>query len=210
MKLPDDPKERNQYIILGVIVLAAVGYVLVQFVIKPGIAKRKLRAATIIELQDKIENAERTTGRIRADRDNALSMAKKVLEIADQYVLTPTLGGNFLLGAQDIIEKNARDAGVTLDAIRQSGEAKMPKSANRKQPNAFGSYTVTIQFSGSLNALAKFLQEVEDSNPYISVTSLTINPQANDPENHAFSLQVSWPIWERDNVRKDLLKQVES
>ncbi len=210
MKLPDDPKERTQYIILGIIVLAAVGYSLVQFVIMPGIARRAARAQRIVELREQLETAESKTRMLRTSRDTAISLAKEVITQTQEYVIVPALGGNFLLVAQEIIEANAREAGVELESIRQTGESTLPNSPARSQPNAFGAYSIQVALHGSLEDLARFLKTVEESNPYVCITGLTITPQPATPARHLFSLQVTWPRWVRDNVRRELLKQSET
>lgn len=205
MKLPDDPKERTQYLILGVIVLAAIGYTLVQFVILPGIARRKLAADRIVHIRAQLETAESKTRMLRTSRDTAIALASGVTTQTQNYVIVPALGGNFLLVAQELIEKHANTAGVELDSIRQLGESTLPNSPARSESNAFGAYTIQVVLQGSLDDLARFLMTVENSNPYLCVTGLTITPQPRTPNRHVFNLQVTWPRWVRDNIRRELL-----
>ena len=210
MKLPDDPKERKQYIILGVIVLAAAAYGIFTFVIQPSIANRKQRAEQITEISRRLEMAESRTRLLRSNRETAVKLAADVVTNTQNYVIEPALGGNYLLVAQDIIETIATDTGVRLESIRQTGLSTLPNSPNRSQRNEFGAYTIQLSMQSSLEDFTRFVKAVEDSNPYLSITGLSVLPQPGNPQRHIFNLQITWPRWLRENTLRNLLGQLES
>jgi hypothetical protein len=201
MKLPSDKKELIKILVLVLMGVVLVGYLVAIGVVKPMRASQKERMNKIADLRREIRRAEEQTDRIREDRARNYQAVSNILHLAEEqgYVHKATLG-NYLLGASEIIERLARETGVALEPVREIGVSDVPHNPERVTANAFRSYTVTVGASCGLHDLYTFLKAVEESNPYLCVSRMTVATRAGTPEKHRASLEIQWPIWADDGM----------
>jgi hypothetical protein len=214
MKLPTDRKELIKMLLLIGIGVALVGYLSVVGVVKPMRKAKKERLDKISDLRRELGRARKQTDHIEQDAERNYEAVSNILHAAEQkgYVHKATLG-NYLLGASDAIERLARGTGVALEPVREIGISDIPHNPARVTDNAFRSYTVTVGASCGLHDLYRFLKEIEESNPYLCISRMTVATRAGTPEKHRVSIEIQWPIWADDDMPdrfREQLKEMEA
>lgn len=201
MKLPEDKKERVKVLILIAIGAVALVYGLWVGVVSPMMKGRKDGAARIGDLDAKIKKARDAVNQMQKSTSLNSNVVSEIVEAANRrnYVLHDRLG-NYLLGAQEILEAHARKSGVTLDAVTEIGQSQIPGIAASTNGPAFRCYTSRVALRAGIHDLIKFLAEVETGNPYLCVSSLVIASQPDKPDLHSITLDVQWPIWASADV----------
>jgi hypothetical protein len=207
MQLPNDKQQRIKIAIVAVLATTLVLLGLWQGVLNPLSRSRKAKNARLVECQESIQQAREE---IRAAaRQFKLNMenVQAIKEVSDKYVLHPILG-NYLLGATEIIERQARSLGLQMEPVRETGISEIPSPRSSKAPNALKSYTVRVSLDASYHDVVRFLREIENSNPYVSTVSLAIvgQPETN-PEKHKVTFEVQWPIWADPETPSSLQQQ---
>lgn len=200
MKLPADPKERQQiFILIGIVALGAcIG---IFFAFKSLSASKKGMLARIEEMESSLNKSDLKIKRMQIDKVDNDAAVKEILEISDKYVLTSVLG-NYQLVARDIIEAIAGDLDLTIEPVRELGQAVIPYAAGA---GAFQGYTARVSLNCGMHDLVKFLHRLETENPYLCVTGISIvERNKQDPNLHQVSFEVQWPIW-ADPEAKDKL-----
>ncbi len=207
MKLPENKKERFQVLVLIAIGGIAVIYLGVSAGIQPVTRYKKEKRDRAEQLKEEIRKADQKIKHIQADSLRNQEILEQICSEAEMYVLRPTLGGNYFLGAGEMIERIARKADVTIDPPSEAGVSEIPQNSARPTGNVLKSYGVRISMKASFQDLLRFLTELEASNPYLCVSSISVSGQGTaDPESHRISMEVQWPIW-ADDTTPDNLKQ---
>lgn len=194
-KLPDDPKERQQTLVLIGIGVAAVIYVLFTYVHKPMQAKKAECIKQIKTQENDIKQAKQVIKRIPRDQDDALQALDSVMQDSRRHLIHPRLGENYLLEATDYLETLAGELGMTLNGISDRGMTDAPKSDKRLKKNAFRVYTANVQLHGGMADIIRFLAALEERNPYLTVDTIQIVPSAQTPATHLVSINIMWPTW---------------
>lgn len=203
MKLPADPKERNQiFILIGIV---AVGLCVgIFFAFKSLGDAKKSMLVRIEELESTLKKADAKIQRMQVDKvDNDVAV-KEILEISDKYVLTSVLG-NYQLVARDILEEIAQDLELPIEPVRELGQADVPYS---KGAGVFKGYTARVSLNCGLHDLVKYLHKLETENPYLCVTGISIvERHKDDPNLHQVSFEVQWPIWSDPELGDKLVER---
>ena len=63
------------------------------------------------------------------------------------------------------------------------------------QATGFRVYRVRVTAQAGFRSLIRLFQGLQESNPLLSVSGLTILPRADNPEKHNVSFTVAWLIW---------------
>lgn len=198
MKLPDNKKERMQLIVLGVIGGAAVVYAVVMLGIVPLIKGRSERARKIEELRTKIRDAETVIQQNTGGPDRNYEALTKIVEFSEKNLLRPRLGGNYFLPTTEIVERWARQSEIKIPPPSEAGRADVPQT----DPNraVVRSYNFGITLNCGLHETIKFLRMIEDEDPCITVTRLSIVGNSAQPEKHAVNIGLQRPIWADDGM----------
>jgi HPt (histidine-containing phosphotransfer) domain-containing protein len=204
MKLPTDPKERNQmFILIGLVVVGVCAGIFFGFKFLND-AKATLRTE-IEELETTIRKADGKIKRMAIDKVDNDAAVKEILEISDKYVLTAVLG-NYQLPAREILEAYAKDLNLEMEPVRGMGQAPIPYPSGK---GAFEVYSARVSLNCGMHELIRFLHRIETSNPYASVTAITISERrAQDKERAQVSFQLQWPIWADAAQREKLIEQL--
>ncbi len=203
MKLPTDPKERNQ--ILALIGLVAVGVCVgIFFGFKSLNASKDNLSRDIEELESSLSKADAKIKRMAVDEVDNEAAVKDILDISDKYVLSPRLG-NYQLSARDILEAYADELGLEMDPVRGMGEGTVPSATK----GAFGTYTARVSLYCGMHDLIRFLHRLETDNPYLCITGVQITERrAADKDRPQVSFEVQWPIWNDPEAKTKLEERI--
>lgn len=208
MKLPEDKKERTKILVL--IAIGAVGalYMVVQLSISPLLKSRRAKIERIQELKEDLEKARKTVNEASKNRKANHETILRIKETAEKYVLPPRLGGNYQLGASEIIEKHARDLGIGLTSLREFSISDVKQNPAKGEESVFKTYTLSVSLECGFYDMVRLLRGIESSNPYLCITSLEIlgQPQKN-PEKHNVRFNVQWPIWSHRSISLEIEEQ---
>ncbi|MBN2302425.1 MAG: hypothetical protein JXN60_07920 [Lentisphaerae bacterium] len=213
MKLPEGKKERTQILILaGIVALVAI-YAVVYFVAIPLSKSKKAKLAKIAELSGEIEKASRTIQGITRDKDLNAETIRKILHMIDTYVLTPRLGGNYQLSAEEVIERNLVKAKINIEKskhqTRALGTHKALKLTQIRESNAFATFTLALTMQCSYHNAMRFIRAIEDENPYVCVKNISISDLKDQIEEHSVALQIEWLILENEELPNKLRQQLQ-
>lgn len=204
MRLPEDKKERNQIFILAGIVAAVLVFGIFQGISAYNSKKREARQR-IEELRESIDKASAKIQRMRKDRKENIEVLEKILDIADQYVVEPHLGGNYMLEIKGIVNGMIRDSGVNLSApLRNKGARNLPGTHG-----AFQSYQTGLSFRCGYPDILKLIYHTRKTNPLVAITNLRIQPDKRNKAVHSITMDLQWPIWSNRGMKDKLREQLE-
>ncbi len=204
MKLPSDPKERNQILaLIGIVAIAVCAGIFFGFK-QLGVAKKNVQK-TIEEVESKLKKADAKIQRMSVDKVDNDAAIKEILDISDDYILASVLG-NYQLVARDILEGASKELGLKIEPVRELGKGTVPYPSG---PGAFKTYTARVSLNCGMHDLVKFLHKLESGNPYLCVTGLTVTERTSQSKDeHQVSFEVQWPIWDDPAVKDKLLEQL--
>jgi hypothetical protein len=205
VKLPTNKKERIQVFVLMAIGGVAVLYAGVQLGIRPMIEKKAAYRQRIAQLGEDNSKAERKVQLMRRDLSDNRDALQTICKEADNYILKATIGENYLLGVDDVLQRCSRAAKVPVGSPSEVGISDVPHNAARATRNVLKAYTARVTFRGGYSDMVRLLREIEATSPYVCVSAVTVSPQP-DPEVHAITIDIQWPIWAEKGMA-DRLKQ---
>lgn len=193
MKLPESKKDRMVFFALIGVVTLVVIYAVIQFGLLPVLdSKRKLEVSKV-ERQEKLRRA-------RLELDYAPGIQKEYDEVSARIdtikrenVYRPILG-SYLVGVSEQIESAARSAGVRIDETREVGVIDLPYKAKDTSLKAFKLFAAHVNAYGSYQSITRFLLQMEERNPFFSITDMTLSGQPDQPEEQRLSVRMEWPI----------------
>ena len=196
IKLSGLPQFKNQRLLM--LVLAGISVVaLFVFVSLMPLRSKKIRLYnTFKELESKNQNAERLIVQEKDIRDKAQTIEDQISLINNQY-LPPE--DNTLLWVTEQIYNYARNAGVEVELIT---EIKIPtppwkakkRTANQsKEQRLFSPYAIEVITECNYEQVLKMVKAMEAENPYVSLSTLSINAQVRNPDYHKVRMVLQWP-----------------
>ncbi len=206
MKLPDNKKEQIQLIALIIISIIFVVYVAGSLAIKPMMKKRADRLKRIEELKSKIDMAEGLSSMLAKGKKINTDTINQILRTSEtnNYIMKSRLG-NYLIGATELIDKAAKQEHIIIDDVSNGGISEIP-SPRKKEKFPFKFYTAKVTMTGGIHNLLRMIHNLENSNPYLSISRIDITGQEKDAEQHLITFYVQWPIWQDDNMLENLKK----
>ncbi len=188
--------QQMQYIILGVILAGGALFVVINFVVAPLIATRKANLTKTVEIRAKLEDQRRVikTGQ---NLQQQLDQAQAQIVRLSAHIPLPVLG-NFLLGMEEHIRVCAKDLDVQIIQVAN-------KDILEPQAAGFRVYRVQVTAQAGFRPLIRLFQNLQASNPLLSVSGLTILPCDDNPEKHNVSFTLAWLIWIDPAKRPDFL-----
>jgi len=192
MKLPEDKKQRTQVLALigiGAVVVVVLIFQMPMVGILPIIKAKKEKRAKIEQLIIDIGKANKEVEQEKKDKVEDINTLKKIRDNAANYVIVPELG-NYEIPAANYIDAIAQKLDLKLEAKRQLG-----LSADNGQ-TFFRIFSLRVTLECSYEEAVKFVKEVENGNPLISVVNIAITGQSPPKqEKHMVSFDVQWPAW---------------
>lgn len=186
--------QQMQYIILGAILACGALFAAVNFIVVPMISERKENLAKTAELQAKLDE-QRAVVKTRADVQGQLDQAREKFRGRSASIPLPVLG-NYLLG----MEKNVRAAGADLDLQIASV---VNQDILDLENTGFKVYRVRVTAKSGYRALLDFFRNLQESNPLLSISGLTITSREDSPETHDVSFTLAWLVWADPAKRPD-------
>ncbi len=224
MKLPDDPKERKQLMILGAIMAAGLLFGVFKGADALLLSKKVDAEKKVEELEHKIRKAQKQIKRMNSMDKMNLDLIKEIKTVSSDYILRDQLG-SYLLVAQEQMEDAARNSKTTIAPVQEIGIGKMPAPPPQQQFSAEGKelpmgppatyalrhYTARITVENGLHDMIRIIKEAERVNPYFCVSGIEIIAQEETPGKHEMTFDAQWPIWddnENNHMTVDILARL--
>jgi len=207
LDLNDLSKEQKQALFLIVLLVIAGVYALYRFVLMPTLGTFKDSGNEAEELETKLARADAAVSQQKKIRADLLRSTEEMTELNEKYL--PPLG-NALSWATERIYRDARRVGVDVASVSPSAmtsvpwERDMPGKKKQKQTRVFVPFGVRISAKCGYFDLVRFIELMEQNNPYVCVDSLVVSVQTQDPQVHDVSMTLQWPIWKTGTGPEDI------
>lgn len=198
MKLPESKKDRMVFFALIGVVTIVVIYVAIQWGLLPVLDARRGLETSLGERQDKLKKARRELDYAPSIQKDFDEVSAKIDKIKKENVYRPILG-SYLVGVSEQIESAARASGIKIEETREVGVIDLPLKAKDSSLKEFKLFAVQVSANGAYQSIAQFLMQMEEQNPFFSITDMTISGQPDRPEEQRVSVRMEWPI---ENVTK--------
>ncbi|MBU4199094.1 MAG: hypothetical protein KKE37_05640 [Verrucomicrobia bacterium] len=175
-----------QYVILGVMLACGVLFAVINFLVVPIITEWKVNLNKTREIQAQL-NSDRGVIKTRSAVQQQLNEAQGKIRQLSEHIPLPVLG-NFMLGMEASIRACANDLDVQISQVTYQDILEL-------EGTGFRVYRVRVTARAGFWPLICLFQNLQDSNPLLSISELTILPREEQPEKHDVSFTVSWLIW---------------
>lgn len=200
MKMPDTKKERMlMFALIGVVVVVLL-VVAVLWGLLPLLDTRRSLEASLESRREQMKKAKRELDYAPSLQKSFDEIVARTEKIRAENILRPILG-SYLVGVSEQIESEARASMVRIEEIREVGVVNIPQKGKAPSEQTFKSFVVQVNGEGTYAALCRFLQRMEDRNPYFSVSEVTITGQSDSPELQRLSARMEWPIEPASEVK---------
>ncbi len=114
--------------------------------------------------------------------------------ITNAHLLTPLLN-SYAMSAHERLEPVAKGAGLSIQRAQIQELYRIPlPTAEADSDLWFDRLGISVSGTGSYDAIAAFLWDVEERFPYVTLTGLHIAAQHATPEVHRVQLDLEWPV----------------
>lgn len=188
------PTEKNEQIkLLAIVGAVVVGVGVGLYFAFSYLSDEKKKADDRIQQLDKdIAVAEGEIAKIPKDKEANIAAVLKVKEASEKHFLYPTFG-TYVLNATTMVEGWAKRVGLQNIKVAESGFVENLSTARTKNMRM---YLVRVGLISTLYDFEVFLKEIETSNPFVVVSSVSIVPQGDPREGkHSMSFELQIPIW---------------
>lgn len=191
MNIQNLSKEHKQYFALGGIVVVTSIFAVVNFVLMPMKAKWTNARTEFEALRSNVAQAHRM---VKNERNIQAKLAESndVLQRAAGEFLPDTY--NPLSWATQKMYTQSRIVGVEIASVSEVGGSILLQAQTKDGHRAFGSYSVRVITECSFEQLKALVHAMEESNPYLSITGLTVDSRQNKPDEHSINMVIEWPI----------------
>ncbi len=193
MKLPESKKDRIIFFALIGVVSVVVVYGTIQWGLLPLLDSKKKLETKLDEREDKLKKARRELDYAPGFQKDYDDVTAQIETIKRENIFRPILG-SYLVGVNEQIESSARATGVKIDETREIGVVDIPGKAKDTSLKGFKLFAVHVGGHGSYQAITRFLLQMEERNPFFSITDMTLSGQPDNPEEQRVSVQMEWPI----------------
>ena len=197
MNFAELTKEQKQYVLLALIAGVTGIFALFNFLLSPMKAKWAAAKVEFAEVSKELDAARRMVRREDSIRES-LAESDKVLAAAAAEFLPDS--ANPLSWATQKIYFKAREVGVEVASVSELGGAGVLQSQIQNGHKAFGSYAVRIISDCNYLQLRNLIDVLEGSNPYLTVSSVSLDAKPRYPEYHGMNITVEWPICLRSDI----------
>lgn len=196
-------KEHKQTVLLIAMWLLGSLFALYQFVLAPFFQNRSKSTTELDDLRTQIGKAEvAMQGESKLRREYA-NMIRKSQVAADEYVVPIE---NPLSWVTEKVYTSGRKVGVDVQSVAELGGGAPGWEGLTKAERTFKPYSVRIVTECSYPQLLDFIRALEDSNPHICVSGISVSANDSNPTRHQVNLVAEWPMWGR-RVEFGLAKQ---
>ena len=192
MKWAEFNKEQKQKIVLAVLLGVIALFAGIQFGIKPYLASRARAHEEYELLKMKVEQAGEVLKNENSLIEQLSQASGQVSRAANELLPAPE---NPLSWARKLIAGCARSAGVSYEAIGESDVDVSPWIDRSQVRRQFKPYAIRVTLECSYDQLRRFIQALEEADPFVNVASLAISAVEQSPTRHQVVLTVEWPSW---------------
>lgn len=192
MKLPDNKNERIKILAMIAMGGIAVLFAIHQLIILPAIESYKKSATMLEKKQD--EQTTMTLELRKAQKvQSEFNTVGAQVQTLSLYLAQPILG-TYLIGIQSGLEQSANEAGLRFNPASEIGFAEIPGKKKDGSKYLIKSYSVRITGTGGYPQLLALVRQLEESNPLLYISELSINSQPSSPESHQINCSIEWPV----------------
>ena len=201
MKMPATKKERMLLFALIGVVVVVLAVVAVLWGLFPLLDTRRSLEASLESRREQMKKAKRELDYAPSLQKSFDEIVSRTEKIRAENILRPILG-SYLVGVSEQIEYEARVTGVRIEEIREVGVVNIPQKGKDVASQTFKSFVVQVNGEGTYGSLCRFLQRMEDRNPYFSLSEISITGQSDNPELQRLSARMEWPIEPASEAKK--------
>jgi hypothetical protein len=216
MKLASNPKEKRLLIGLSITLAAALLYLGQQFIVAPIQTRARKVKDDRRQTEELISKGKQTLQVESAWREQQKRLQAEKEQVLRQWLLRPQLA-SYLVSAQSILIPMAQASGFTGITFREIGTRPIPrkiepppkpvaktkgkptaKSATTpapvKETPPYQLYAVELYGFADFAGIVHLVRQLETSNPYVTISELSIRGQPDEPLRHKVTVRVEWPI----------------
>ena len=188
-------KEQKQYAFLLVVGLVILGSLLYAFAIIPLQEGAERRQAENDALREKLIKADLALKHeVRAKTEGEQKRAQ--LDELTNSAVAPF--GNAFAWVTEQLYVVAKETGVEVEGLNGNSQPLGSSGPAAIGSRSFVAFTVQLIVPSSYADMLHFLRVLEEKNPTVTVTSLTIDRNEATPGRQRVSLALDWPTWARD------------
>lgn len=187
-------KEKKQLLVLIAIWTVGAATLTYYFVLAPFLERRGRSSKELDELNQNIQKARlavQEEPRVRKEHEQAMADLRRAMS---EYIAPPE---SPLSWVSEKVYSLARTVGVNIRSITPQRVADTTWDALIKEGRYLRPYAVQITMECSYDNLREFVRALEESNPYLALTGITVLGQDQNVMRHAVTLRVEWPMWGR-------------
>lgn len=211
MSLPEDPKERVKiFVLIGIMSITVVA-VVVMFVVKPHLARKAVMRAERILIEDELDSMRKVVARMNQGRTLNNETLQELVELSEhgEHILLPRFGRNYLLVAQDIVQREAEKAGVEVTVAERSFST-VPRDTKSLNTSMIKYYTLHVEIvNGGLREAVALTRALESLSPYLNISNVSVTALTGQSGHHNISLLVQWPVWADEDTLQSLKQQLD-
>lgn len=203
MKLPETQRERMMWYGGAAVAVVLVVVAGVFWGILPALDARRELESSLIKQRDNLKKAKRELDYLPGMEANLKDIKTQLDAIRTQNILRPTLG-SYLMSVTEQLEAIAKDCGVKVENVRELGQSELLQDKKKTSLKTFKIFAVQFNGEGSYGAIGRFLAQIEKQNPFLTVASLDITGQTDNPMAHRVAIRLEWPIEPATEVKKEV------
>lgn len=189
-------------LIISAVVGCGAIFACIQFLVVPVVSEWKSNSKQAKEIQERLQG-QREIIRKRSDLQSSVDNAREKIQSLSQYIPKPVLG-NYLLGMDKHIRNCVGNLDVNILRINDNDILSIGDAEN-----AFRIYRVNVSISSDYDNFIRFVRNIQESNPFVSIMGLEIVPQPDTPQIHSIYFLVGWVIWTSEEKMRTVLENDE-
>ena len=206
MHLPDNKKDRQKILILVALGVFAAAYGIWLGAYEPIRVKREAAAKRCEELDADLRLAKAQIGRAAEMKRELADTTQSLLDRSERNMLHPRLG-NYLLQAREILEGHGRAFGAVNVQVAEIGLVEPPKQPKKETEYAVRLYSARVSAECGYEAFVRWIRALEEENPLIAVSLITVSAQPENPQIHLVRFEVQWPVWVDPAMRETVAQK---
>ena len=209
MRLPENKESRQKVLALIALGIVAVAYGIWVGVYDPLRRGKDEAKVKISQLEEDLRTARLQIQRTGETQKELLEVARSLLTHSEKEMLQPRLG-NYLLQAREILTESGKSAGVQYFSVTEVGLVDMPllpKKTNSVATVAVRAYSARVTAECGTDSLVNWLGLLEEGNPLIAISHITISAQPENVQKHVVRFEVQWPVWIDPAMRERVIQQ---
>ena len=210
MKWPESKQDRQKIgALIGIGVIGAL-YALWSFVYQPLVHRAAAAELQLEQLERNLRRAQQEIRRTSEYQRDRLHYTRETLNLSERYMLHPVLG-NYLLQARAIVREASDGLNVRDIQAEEVGLVALPRRRGEDRGTAkVQGYGLRVSARASHADISKWMDRLVEDNPLLTIHSLSVTAQPDDPERHPVRFELHWPVWIDPAMRQEIREQAEA